>query len=78
MTEWPAEQYCDTCRTTTNHKEMMVRKPSRYDTDYSLSGRIKLFLHSWINAGEYHDMNRYVTCKACNTKSLDNRGNEFE
>ncbi|MBD1559832.1 hypothetical protein HC752_23150 [Vibrio sp. S9_S30] len=78
MTEWSVEQYCDTCRKTTPHKEIMVRKPSRYDTDCSILGRIKLFVHSWINAGEYHDTDRYVTCKVCNHQVLDNRGSEFE
>ncbi|GLQ73744.1 hypothetical protein [Vibrio penaeicida] len=78
MTEWSAEQYCNTCRKTTSHTETLVRKPSSYDSDTSLLGRIKLSLHTIINGGSYYDMDRYVTCKTCHTKELKNQGNEFE
>lgn len=78
MLSYPASHFCKKCQSDTPHTEVMVRKPSSYDTDTSLLGRIKLLAHTFINGGEYHDMDRYVECKVCGHKELDNKGNEFE
>ncbi|WP_260260983.1 hypothetical protein [Vibrio intestinalis] len=78
MRSYPATHFCTKCNMETPHKEILVRKPSSYDTDTSLLGRIQLLAHIFINGGHYYDMDRYVTCKVCGTKELDNKGNEFE
>tara|TARA_B100001057_G_scaffold232255_1_gene232469 strand:+ start:2419 stop:2592 length:174 start_codon:yes stop_codon:yes gene_type:complete len=57
---------------------MLVRKTSNYDTDTSLLGRIRLFAHTFINGGQYYDMDRYVTCKVCGNKEKDNWGKELD
>lgn len=78
MTLFSASYFCNKCQTDTEHSEVLVRKPSRYDTDKSTLGRIKLFIHSFINGGHYYYMDRYVQCKICGQKTLDNKGSEFE
>lgn len=70
--------FCKKCQKDTPYSEILVRKPSKYDTDRSVIGRIKLFAHTLINGGNYHDMDRYVTCKVCGLKELDNKGQEHE
>ena len=62
----------------TPHSEVLVRKPSRYDTDKSILGTLKLWAHTLLNGGHYYDMDRYVTCKECGHKEKDNWGKEFE
>lgn len=71
-------RYCKRCKAPTEHRESLVRKPSSYDTDKSLLGRVTLFIHEFINGGHYYNMNRYVTCTICGKKTLENMGNEFE
>lgn len=78
MSGYPAKHFCQQCSKETPHSEVLVRKPSRYDNDPSLLGKVKLLLHSFINGGHYYDMDRYVTCKECGHKQLDNWGKEFE
>lgn len=70
--------HCDTCNQQTEHTESMVRKPSKYDNNKTLFGRLMLFVHEFINGGNYHNMDRYLTCKVCKTRTLHNVGNEFE
>ncbi|MGY2573859.1 hypothetical protein [Vibrio sp. C8] len=71
-------RYCKRCKIPTEHRESLVRKPSSYDTDKSILGRVTLLIHEFINGGHYYNMNRYVTCTICGKKSLENMGNEFE
>ncbi|MCG9727184.1 hypothetical protein L1D54_04700 [Vibrio brasiliensis] len=78
MSGFPAAHFCKQCDQQTPHSEVLVRKPSSYDTDTSLVGRIKLMAHTFINGGHYYDMDRYVTCKVCGQKEKDNKGDEFE
>ncbi|GAB2642278.1 hypothetical protein [Vibrio panuliri] len=78
MKSYPATHFCQKCQSDTPHSELLERKPSSYDTDTSLLGRITLFAHTFINGGHYYDMNRYVQCKVCGQKELDNKGSEFE
>ncbi|MBA5764299.1 hypothetical protein H2O73_18225 [Vibrio sp. 404] len=78
MSTFSTSCFCNKCQIDTKHSEVLVRKPSRYDTDQSILGRIKLLMHSFINGGHYYDMDRYVQCKVCGQKTLDNKGSEFE
>ncbi len=78
MSGYPANHFCKQCEQKTPHSEMLVRKTSNYDTDTSLLGRIRLFAHTFINGGQYYDMDRYVTCKVCGNKEKDNWGKEFD
>ncbi|CAV19889.1 hypothetical protein AB4516_17210 [Vibrio sp. 10N.222.54.F12] len=78
MSGFPATHFCKTCNKETPHSEVLVRQTSSYDTDKTLLGRIKLFANSIINGGHYYNMDRYVECKVCGTRELDNWGNEFE
>jgi len=71
-------RYCERCKTETEHQETLERKPSSYDQNKSIFGRIMLFVHEFINGGHYYNMNRFVICKQCSTKVLDNKGTEFE
>ncbi len=70
MSGFPASHFCKRCNQETPHSEVLVRKPSRYDTDKTILGTLKLWAHTLINGGHYYDMDRYVTCKECghNTK----------
>lgn len=70
--------FCKACKGETPYSEVLVRKPSKYDSDPTVLGRLKLFAHTFINGGNYHDMDRYVTCKVCGLKELDNKGREHE
>lgn len=78
MSEFPTAHFCKQCDQQTPHSEVLVRKPSSYDKDTSLVGRVKLMAHTFINGGHYYDMDRYVTCKVCGHKEKDNKGDEFE
>ncbi|MGF1911165.1 hypothetical protein L4C38_17180 [Vibrio kasasachensis] len=78
MFSFPTSYFCNKCQADTAHSEVLVRKPSRYDTDKSILGRIKLLMHSFINGGNYYDMDRRVQCKVCGQKTLDNKGCELE
>ncbi|WP_070971684.1 hypothetical protein [Vibrio sonorensis] len=78
MSGFPASHYCNKCHSDTPHSEVLVTKPSSYDTDTSILGRVKLFAHTFINGGHYYNMDRYVTCKICGNRQLDNKGDEFE
>ena len=71
-------RYCECCKTVTEHKETLERKLSSYDTNKSIFGRLMLLIHVFINGGHYYNMNRYLTCKICGHKVLENMGNEFE
>ncbi|EOC6597804.1 hypothetical protein ACI6KS_003652 [Vibrio parahaemolyticus] len=71
-------RYCECCKTATEHKETLERKPSSYDENKSIFGRLMLLVHEFINGGHYYNMNRYLVCKICRHKVLDNMGNEFE
>ncbi|MGY3568677.1 hypothetical protein J4N42_02025 [Vibrio sp. SCSIO 43135] len=73
-----ATQFCEKCQQETVHSEVLVRKPSRYDTQFTWTGRILLFIREFINGGHYYNMDRYVKCKVCGHKQLDNKGDEFE
>ncbi|MCK6262283.1 MULTISPECIES: hypothetical protein [Vibrio] len=75
---YPATHFCKQCNQDTKHGEVLVRKPSSYDTQTTMRGRILLFLREFINGGHYYNMDRYVTCKTCGHRELDNKGNEFE
>lgn len=72
------QHYCQSCNKETVHNEVLIRKPSRYDKDPKILGRIKLLLHAFINGGHYYDMDLYVTCQTCGRRELDNKGSEFE
>ena len=78
MSGFPAAHFCKRCNRETPHSEVLVRKPSRYDTDKSILGTLKLWAHALLNGGHYYDMDRYVTCKECGHKEKDNWGKEFE
>ncbi|MGR5284430.1 hypothetical protein ACP3V5_03855 [Vibrio maritimus] len=78
MFSMTSSTYCQACNKPTSHKEMLVRKPSSYDTEPSLMGKIKLFAHTFINGGHYYDMDRYITCQDCGKRTLENKGKEFE
>lgn len=71
-------RYCERCKTDTEHKETLERKPSIYDAKKSIFGRLMLLVHEYINGGQYYNMNRYLVCKTCGHKVLENMGNEFE
>lgn len=71
-------KYCDCCKTDTEHTESLERKPSSYDQNKSLFGRLVLFVHEFVSGGQYYNMNRYFICAVCKKKSLENVGKEFE
>ncbi|MGF1720158.1 hypothetical protein L4D20_08985 [Vibrio kyushuensis] len=70
--------FCKQCNQETEHSEVLVRKASKYDTQTSLFSRFMLFITEFINGGHYYNMDRYVTCKMCGRRELDNKGDEFE
>lgn len=50
MSGFPAAHFCKRCNKETPHSEVLVRKPSRYDTDKTILGTLKLWAHTLINA----------------------------
>ena len=73
-----ALEYCEVCKSETEHKEMLLRKPSRYDNNKSFFGRFMLFIHEFVNGGNYHNMDRHIKCGVCGNKAISNTGTEFE
>jgi len=45
--------FCKACNNETPYSEVLVRKPSKYDSDPSLLGRIKLFAHTCLRSYFY-------------------------
>ena len=75
-------RYCDKCGRSTEHKELIKQKPSKYGD--SKKEKFKEFLSGFLGgmaspAGASLDLiDRYVVCLECGTKTLENHGDEFQ
>ncbi len=73
------KRYCEKCGTKTEHKEQMQPKPVlRPKTVVDiLKQLVSSELYSY-QIGNADLLDRYVVCKICGTKRLENIGQEFE
>lgn len=72
-------RYCEKCGTKTEHKELMQPKPVQRPktvTDF-LKQLVSNELYSY-QVGNAELLDRYVVCKICGAKHLENVGQEFE
>lgn len=78
MSGFPSANLCKRCNSETPHSEVLVRKPSSYDTGKSILGTLKLWAHSLIKDDHYFNMDRYATCRECGHKEKYNWVKEYE
>lgn len=72
-------RYCEKCGKNTEHKELMQPKPVQRPktvTDF-LKQLVSSELYSY-QVGTADLLDRYIVCKVCGTKRLENVGHEFE
>ncbi len=76
-------QYCDECGRATEHKELIKQKPSPYGK--SRKEQFKAFISGFLAGASVGPalaslelIDRYVVCKECGAKKLENHGQEFE
>ena len=72
-------RYCEKCGTNTEHKELMQPKPvKRPKTVIDLFKQLmsnELYSYQVMDT---ESLDRYIVCKVCGTRRLDNVGQEFE
>jgi hypothetical protein len=77
-----SKQLCEHCGEETEHKEVIKQKPSKYGK--SKKEQFKAFLDGFFGGraspfGASLDLiDRYVVCKKCGHKKLENFGDEFQ
>jgi len=76
------KKFCKCCAEVTDHKEIIKQKPSKYGK--SKKEQFKAFLSGFFGgvaspAGASLDLiDRYIVCKKCGHKELENYGDEFQ
>lgn len=76
-------QYCDECGRATEHKELIKQKPSPYGK--SRKEQFKAFISGFFAGvavgpalASLELIDRYVVCRECGSKKLENHGDEFK